>query len=186
MKLDVHETHDRLKYLVDQDFDIASCAQNLIDQRPFGAHPFYIFCHARTHEDGSSKRYIWSPWICKPRAQTNTILLKAYPNTDIVKWMWILPVREMWATYRKGTMFENEFIVWCTETFDLDKTILEAPEDDDPTTERMQEIVFEYHPQLFKRESLPEHLKGKWDYRMNERRKLKQESVADSSSSVLA
>lgn len=173
MELDRFDVHDRFKYFLDQDFNIAECAQNMIDQRPFGGHPFYIFCHGRTDDDGISKRYIWSPWIWKPRAQTNTILLKAYPGTDIVKWMWVLPVREMWDSYREGKMFENKFVIECVEQFEKDKAALEAPEPDDPLPQRAQEIAFEFQPQLFKRESLPAHLKPEWDRRMRELKKIR-------------
>lgn len=184
MRINRLDTHDRLQHFINQDFDIAKCAQDMIDQRPFGAHPFYIFCHARTDDDGVSKRYIWSPWIWKPRAQTNSLLLKAYPGTDIVKWIWILPVREMWDCYKDGQMFADTFIKECTDLFDSDRALLEKPEDDDPSPERAQEIAFDYQPQLFKRDSLPEHLKGIWDQKMNELNRLKRANEVDSSSSV--
>ena len=48
MKITRSDAHDRYSYYKNQDFDIAMCCQNLIDQRPFGDHAFYIFAHART------------------------------------------------------------------------------------------------------------------------------------------
>ena len=171
MLLDPHETHDRFVYFVNKDFEIPDAAQDLINQRPFGNHPFYIFCHTRTDDDGYRKRFISSPWIVKPRAQTNTMLIKAYPGTDIVKWMWILPERHLWLNYTKGMLFENEFVTQCTKTFDENKHLLEQPEPDDPTPEKTQEIVFEYQPQLFRRETLPEEKKHIWDRKMIERNK---------------
>lgn len=173
MKIDRLETHDRLEQFLSNDFDMGACAQHLIEQKPFGNHPFYIFCHVRTADDGSSKRFVWSPWIWKPRAQTNTILLKAYPGTDVLKVIWILPVREMWDSYRLGTIFENKMILECINQFDLDKSALEAPEPDDPSAVKAQEIAFEYQPQLFKRDSLPEHLKCVWDRKIAEKNKKK-------------
>lgn len=180
MKLNRLETHDRLEFFLNREYNFEKNVQDQIAQKPFGEHPFYIFCHPRTHEDGSSKRYIWSPWIWKPRAQTNSLLIKAYPGTDMLKLCWILPVREMWNTYNKGTLFENNFINECILQFQKDKSVLEQPEEDDPSAERAQMIAFDYQPQLFKRESLPEHLKPIWDRKMAERRRLKQANAAAS------
>lgn len=170
MKLNRLETHDRLHYFLNQQFQMGDCAQSLINQKPFGEHPFYILCHPRTDEDGINKRYIWSPWIWKSRAQTNAMLLKAYPNSDILKIMWILPPREMWASFKTGTMFENSLILDSITAFEKDKSALEQPEDDDPPIKRAQMIAFEHQPQLFKRDTLPEHLKPIWDRKMAERK----------------
>lgn len=170
MKLNRLETHDRLHYFLNQQFQMGDCAQSLIDQQPFGEHPFYILCHPRTHDDGINKRYIWSPWIWKSRAQTNAMLLKAYPNSDIVKIMWILPPREMWNSFKTGTIFESSLILNSIYAFEKDKSSLEQPEPDDPPIEQAQMIVFEYQPQLFKRESLPEEMKPIWDRKMAERK----------------
>ena len=67
MKLNRLETHDRYQHLTKQSFDIAECCQDLINQRPFGDHPFYIFAHPRTEEDGVTKRLIWQPRLTKPK-----------------------------------------------------------------------------------------------------------------------
>lgn len=184
MKLNRLETHDRLQYFINQQFQMGDCAQDLVNQRPFGNHPFYILCHPRTHDDGVNKRYIWSPWIWKSRAQTNAMLLKAYPDSDMIKIMWILPPREMWDSFKNGTMFENELIIHSINAFESDRQSLEDPEPDDPTPERAQMIAFDHQPQLFKRESLPEYLKSVWDRKMNERRRLKQASEEAFSSAL--
>ena len=47
MKVNRLETHDRLEHFVSQSFDIGKTCQNLINSRPFGDHPFYIFAHKR-------------------------------------------------------------------------------------------------------------------------------------------
>lgn len=170
----MHETHDRFEYFTTKEFAISECAQDLIEQRPFGNHPFYIFCHPRTDDDGYKKRFIHSPWIWKPRAQTNTLLVKAYPGTDLVKWIWILPERHLWKNYAKGMLFENEFVTQCTKTFNENKHLLQQPEPDDPSPAQAQEIAFEYQPQLFKRETLPENKKLIWDRKMAERKRQKE------------
>jgi hypothetical protein len=177
MKIDLLDAHDRLEHFMHQGMQVPDCAQDLINQKPFGDHPFYIFCHPRTDDDGVRKRYIWSPWIWKPRAQTNSALYKAYPGSDIVKVIWIIPPREMWNVYEKGKLFENEIIVTSTRLFDTDRDQLEAPEADDPSPEMAQEIAFEYQPQLFKRESLPVELQSVWDRRMTERALRKYEQT---------
>jgi len=176
MKIDPLDAHDRLEYFTQQGMQVPECAQDLINQKPFGDHPFYIFCHPRTDEDGVSKRYIWSPWIWKPRAQTNSALYKAYPGSDIVKIMWIIPPREMWKVYEAGNLFENEIIVNSTYLYDYNIPKLEAPEPDDPTPERAQQIAFEYQPQLFKRETLPKELQAVWDRKMNENKRKNDEA----------
>jgi hypothetical protein len=176
MKIDRLDAHDRLTYFLNQEFQMGDCAQDLIDQKPFGEHPFYIFCHSRTHDNGIDKRYIWSPWIWKPRPQTNTLLMKAYPGSDILKIMWILPVRELWPSYEKEKLFENPLIKSYLDLFDQNKEMLCEPEPDDPTAERAQEIAFEYQPLLFKRESLPEHLKSYWDKAKREKEMKEREN----------
>lgn len=173
MKLDPLDAHDRLLTFQKQDFQIPECMTDLIKQEPFGKHPFYVFCHPRTEDDGVTKRYIYSPWIWKPRAQTNSALYKAYPGTDIIKVMWVIPPREMWNVYQHGSFFENPIIGQSIWLFDHNRNALEQPEDDDPTAEDAQRIAFDYQPQLFKRDTLPKELQGVWDRRMAERERLK-------------
>ena len=98
MKIDRLETHDRFTYFTKQGLDISACCQNLIDQRPYGDHPFYIFAHARslgmdekiklymtgnykTLGEVPDKTIIWQPRLTKPEAQTNSMLFKAYPGS---------------------------------------------------------------------------------------------------------
>lgn len=70
-------------------------------------------------------------------------------------------------------MFENPIIIRCCYLFDHDRAELQKPEDDDPTPEEAQQIAFEYQPQLFKRDTLPEELKPVWDRKMAERSNVK-------------
>src|SRR5437899_1821301 len=139
MKIDPLDAHDRLLSFTKQDFQIPDCMADVIKREPFGKHAFYVFCHPRTDDDGVKKRYIYSPWIWKPRAQTNSALYKVYPGTDIIKVMWIIPPREMWNVYQFGNLFENSLIAQCCWDFDNDREILEKPESDDPSPEVAQE-----------------------------------------------
>lgn len=125
------ETHDRYEHFTKQNFDISECCQNLIDQRPFGNHPFYIFAHARTDDDGVTKRLLWQPRLTKPSAQTNSMLFKAYPGSDTIKIIWMIPARELWAQYRRGLITENQTIVDSIAAFENNREALEAKEDDD-------------------------------------------------------
>lgn len=131
MKLNILDAHDRFQIFSKQKFDISECCQNLIDQRPFGNYPFYIFAHARTEDDGSSKRLIWQPRLTKPRSQTNSMLFKAYPGTDKIKVIWMIPDRALWKQYRKGNLTENKTISDSIHDFQFNRDKLDASEDDD-------------------------------------------------------
>jgi hypothetical protein len=148
MKLTRSDAHDRFEYYKKHDFDIGACCQNLIDQRPFGHHAFYIFAHARTlgldekiklYSSGKyetldkvpEKTLIWQPRLTKPKAQTNSMLFKAYPGSDNIKIIWIIPPREMWDQYKKGNMTESETICISIYDFEHNRDRLEAREDDD-------------------------------------------------------
>ena len=131
MKLNKLETHDRLQHFTKQDFSIAECCQDLINQRPFGDHPFYIFAHARTDDDGVTKRMIWQPKLTKPKAQSNSMLFKAYPGTDNIKIIWMIPAEELWGQYQKGLMTESQIVTESIYNFQNHINKLEAKETDD-------------------------------------------------------
>ena len=143
MKLNRLETHDRYEHFTKQSFDIVACCQDLINQRPFGSHAFYIFAHARTDEDGVTKRLIWQPRLTKPKAQTNSMLFKAYPGTDIVKVIWMIPARELWEQYEKGKITENKIISESIHDFQNNRQKLEQAEDDDLSDEKIEAIYNE-------------------------------------------
>jgi hypothetical protein len=141
MKLNLLETHDRYQHFVKQNFSIEECCQDLINKRPFGDHPFYIFAHARTEDDNPGvKRLIWQPRLTKPKAQTNSMLFKAYPGTDKIKVIWMIPARELWAQYKKGNITQNQTIFESIERFQSNKNSLEEPEIDDLTEETIKAI----------------------------------------------
>lgn len=143
MKLNTLETHDRYQYFTKQSFDIAVCCQDLINQRPFGNHPFYIFAHARTDDDGSKKRLIWQPRLTKPKAQTNSMLFKAYPGTDLIKVIWMIPSRELWGQYVKGNVTENQTVAESIYDFIYNRKKLEEKELDDLEEDKIDAIYRE-------------------------------------------
>lgn len=160
MKVSRIDAHDRLLHYQKQNDDIGACCQNLIDQRPFGEYPFYIFAHPRTlgldekvklYSSGKydtldkvpEKTIIWQPRLTKPLAQTNSMLFKAYPGSDNIKVIWIIPPREMWEQYSKDKMTQNETICVSIHDFEHDRGRLEAKEEDDLSDEQISAIYSE-------------------------------------------
>lgn len=131
MKVNILDAHDRYTKFTNQNFNIGECCQDLIDKRPYGDHAFYIFAHARTDEDGVTKRMIWQPRLTRPKAQTNSMLFKAYPGTDIVKIIWMIPVRELWNQFKQGLITENKIISESIYKFENKRSELEADDEDD-------------------------------------------------------
>jgi len=131
MKINTLDAHDRLGHFQKQGLDISECCQDLVDTRPFGNVPFYIFAHARTEDDGSTKRLIWQPRLTKPKAQTNSMLFKAYPGTDKIKIIWMIPAREMWSQFQKGLLTESKIVTESIRDFESDRKKLEEAEEDD-------------------------------------------------------
>lgn len=131
MKINRLETHDRLQHFVKQEFDIGACCQDIIDKRPFGTVPFYIFAHARTDEDGVTKRMIWQPRLTKPRAQENSMLFKAYPPSDKIKVIWMIPAKELWGQFKKGNVTESSMVSQSIFTFVNTPELLNQREQDD-------------------------------------------------------
>lgn len=142
MKVNILEAHDRYEHFTKQNFNISECCQDLIDQRPFGNHVFYIFAHPRTDDDGVTKRMIWQPRLTKPKAQTNSMLFKAYPGTDMIKIIWMIPERHLWSQFSKGLLLENNVICESIQNFQFNREKLEKIEEDDLSDERINAI---YH-----------------------------------------
>lgn len=141
MKLDLHETHDRYEsFTKKNDFDISECCQDLINKRPFGHHAFYIFAHPRTDDDGVTKRLIWQPRLTKPKAETNSMLFKAYPMTDLIKTIWIIPDQLMWPQYETGKVTENKTVLESIRNFQNHRELLERPEEDDLSDEQIKAV----------------------------------------------
>ena len=143
MKINRLDAHDRLQHLKSQSFDIGECCQDLINKRPYGEHPFYIFAHARTDEDGVTKRLIWQPRLTKPKAQTNSMLFKAYPGTDTIKVIWMIPAREMWGQFGKGLLTDSKVVCDSIRDFQHNRNKLEENEPDDMTDEQVSAIYKE-------------------------------------------
>lgn len=157
MKINRLETHDRYEHFTKQSTDISECCQDLINKRPFGDHPFYIFAHARTiefdekfrlfmsgqyrtMEQVPEKTLIWQPRLTKPKAQENSMLFKAYPGTDNIRVIWMIPQRELWEQYAKGKITENNTVSESIYNFQNHKDLLERPEEDDLNDKQIDSI----------------------------------------------
>jgi hypothetical protein len=140
MKIDRLETHDRLEQFQKQSLDISECCKDLVDKRPFGLQPFYIFAHARTEDNGVDKRLIWQPRLTKPKAQTNSMLFKGYPGSDMIKVYWMIPDRLMWEQYGKGMISESQTVIESIYQFENEREKLEAPDEDDLSDEEVDKI----------------------------------------------
>lgn len=131
--------------------------------------PFYIFAHKRTlemdervslfnqdihcsildpnyqrqylsMEQVPSARLIWAPRLLKPKAQTNSMLFRAYPPGDNIKIIWMIPEKELWEQYQKGKMLEDNIICESIHMFLHDREKLEAAEPDEISEEKAREI----------------------------------------------
>jgi hypothetical protein len=71
------------------------------------------------------------------------MLFKAYPGTDTVKIIWIIPPREMWSQYQKGKLTASKIVTESIEEFKNNRHKLEAPEPDDLSESEMDAIYKE-------------------------------------------
>lgn len=140
MKIDRLETHDRLIEFKKNVMDIQECCQDIINKRPFGTVPFYIFAHARTDDDGVTKRIIWQPRLTKPKAQTNSMLFRATPPSDNVEVIWIIPQKELWKQFDDGKMMQDDIITESIRAFVHNREELERPAPDDLTDVQIDAI----------------------------------------------
>ena len=156
MRVDRLETHDRYKKFIGDSSEIDKTCQDLINRRPFGDYPFYIFAHKRelglderiaifnqelihdpvngkyrSLEEVPTARLIWQPRLTKPMAQENSMLFKGFPGKDTIRVIWMIPARELWGQYTKGKMLENKTVCESIHNFKNNKEKLEAKEEDD-------------------------------------------------------
>jgi hypothetical protein len=166
MKINRLDAHDRFLHIKKGEFNIGQTCQDMIDQRPFGDHPFYIFAHKReiglderlamfnqdfyntpraflSLENVPTHRIIWQSRLTRPKPQENSMLFKGYPGTDNVKVIWIIPQRELWSSFEKGKMTEDPLIYQSIHSFQFNPEILEEPEDDDLSDEEIDGIYSE-------------------------------------------
>lgn len=144
ISVDRLETHDRLLQFQKQADSIGEMCAKIIAERPFGSYPFYIFAHARTSDDGYTKRLIWQPRLTKPKSQTNSMLFKVHPLVpDQIKVIWMIPERTMWSQFKKGLVTESSIVEQSIQAFEENRDVLDAPEKDDLTDSQVDAIYRE-------------------------------------------
>lgn len=160
MKIERLETHDRLMTFKKQQDYVSKGCEDCIKGRPeeFKNYPFYIFAHVRTADDGFTKRLIWEPRLTKPKAQTNSMLFKAYPPSDKIKIIWMLPDRSMWDQYKKENITADCITSKSIIDFQEDRHNLEAKEEDDLSDHQIDMIYKEMSFNAKSRRSKPQIL----------------------------
>lgn len=148
MKLNVLETHDRLKHLIkDQSANIFQGAEDCLKYNPLSLAiqekcPYvYLFAHPRTDDTGTKKRMLWQPRLSVPEAQTNSYLFRALSKSDIVEVCWILPPKELWSQYEQGNVTESDLALWSINQFKTNKKNLEKNHVDDLPEEKARKIM---------------------------------------------
>ncbi len=158
MKVHRLDAHDRLLHLQQEAENISRGCQDCIDNVPDGVKvPFYVLMHSRTvgldekvsifNQDLLNppnlrqyrslaeipeKRLIFMPMARRPKASPNTILFRSRKNSQDVEIIWQIPPVELWASYKKGNLFEDKFICECIDAYQNNRKLLE--DDPDPLT----------------------------------------------------
>ena len=137
MKIDRLETHDRLEHFHDDQLDninkgILETKQNpmyiaIQDRSPY----VYVYVHARTADDGVTKKLLWQPRISRPLSTTNAMLFRCKSYSDEVEICWMIPPKEMWDQYKKGNLTEHNEVVRSINEFQNQKKKLDEPHPQD-------------------------------------------------------
>jgi hypothetical protein len=143
------EAHDRYEYLIkDQSEAVQKGAEDCLRKNSLAlayqskSSYIYIFGHARSHDDGYTKRLLWQPRLTKPLAEPNSYLFRAMSNSDVMEVCWVLPPYETWAQFKKKNVVDSDIVQWSINMYLNDKKELEKPFADDLSDERCKEILF--------------------------------------------
>lgn len=152
MKIDRLDAHDRLLHFKkDQSQNLFAgfeeCLKHNKDCVSMQEYfPWvYVFAHPRTADDGVTKRMIYQPRLLKPKAQTNSYLVRAISKSDVVEIIWMLPPREMWEQYERGKMFESDEVMTSISNFVNHREELEKPHKEDWPEEKIKQKLFKIH-----------------------------------------
>lgn len=168
MKINRLETHDRYKYLLeDQALNIFQGAEDCLKKNPLSLaiqdkSPYvYLFAHPRTStDDGVTKVMYWNPRLSIPEAQTNSYLFRAKSKTDIIEVIWLIPPKEQWGQYKKGNVTADPTVEWSIEQFKTNRRELEKPHPEDLSEEKAKIIlksVIDDHRAALKIKRLPKY-----------------------------
>lgn len=150
MKIERLEAHDRLLHLIkDQSEQVQKGADDCLLRNPLSlayqekSHYIYIFGHARTADDGVTKRLIWQPRLSKPNPESNSYLFRAKSKTDIMEVCWILPPHETWNQFKKGNVVHSNDITWSIHQYMNNFKELAKPFPDDLSENKCKTILLE-------------------------------------------
>lgn len=148
LKLDRLEAHDRLQHLIkEQSNVIQQGADDCLNKNSLslayqGRSPYvYIYGHARTLEDGRTKKIFWEPRLTKPKASSNSFLFRAISKTDMLETCWVLPPIETWNQFVRGNVVADDIIAWSIHQYKTNKKELEKPFKDDLPDHRCKDIL---------------------------------------------
>lgn len=140
--------------------------------KEYGNYPFYIFAHKRelglderialfnedlrlslvnpmhiriysNLESVPTARLLWEPRLTKPKAQSNSMLFRAYPPGDNIKVIWMIPAPELWPQYQKDNLTEHSVVCDSIDAFVNDRGSLEAKEKDDLPDDLIRGIMLD-------------------------------------------
>ena len=163
MKVNLLETDDRFLHFKRQDFGTDAQAKRIVDAKPFGDNPYYIFVHTRQTDTTLDHRVIWQPRLLKPVPQLNSMLFRVPRNANYFEVIWIIPPVEIWHEFDKGKIHEDDVIARSIYMFSKKFYELSQPFPDDLSGEEAQDVMFEMYPLIFQRDTLPEDKKYLWD-----------------------
>ena len=173
MKVNLLETDDRFLHFKAQDFGTNATAKKIVDSKPFGDNPYYIFVHTRQTDTTLDHRVIWQPRMIKPIPQLNSMLFRVPRGGGDFQVIWIIPPVEIWREFDKGQIHHNDVVGESIYLFQKRFQELAAPFVDDLTSEEAQDVMFEMYPLAFARDTLPDDKKHLWDKAKAEKERLK-------------
>lgn len=169
MKVNLLEADDRFLHFKKQDFGTNDQAKKILDAKPFGDNPYYIFVHTRQTDTTLDHRVIWQPRMLKPIPQLNSMLFRVPRNATAFEVIWIIPPVEIWSEFDKGQINENEVIQRSIYLFSKRLLELSQGHPDDLSGEEAQNVMFEMYPLIFQRDTLPDDKKHLWDKAKSEK-----------------
>lgn len=163
MKVNLLETDDRFLHFKRQDFGTGAEAKKIMDAKPFGDNPYYIFVHTRQTDTTLNHRVIWQPRLLKPVPQLNSMLFRVPVGADAFEVIWVIPPVEIWREFDKGNIHANDVVQKSIYMFQKKFFELSQPFPDDLNGEEAQNVMFEMYPLAFQRDTLPEDKRHIWD-----------------------
>lgn len=122
--------------------DWVATLQDLIAQKPFGEHKFYVFMFVKRMDDlsGIKKMYL-QPRLTKPEPLPGTTLMQVDPrNPGDALLIWTLPNENSFGLYQEGKMFEDEFVYNCVQKYLKNPRELMKKEEGELSEEQIREI----------------------------------------------